>query len=489
MDNLESDWDFEPATLALALTPGHFALRICAVDLKNAPQTAETLDKIKQCLEASQIAVEVENIKIKPLRAGSTSTLQDLFVVARLLPKASKMIQLLCNGPAGAYRQLFDLKEIGGIPSKGAYDPRSKLAKLPFNGAKFSTMALVRSALCVTETHGAERAALMMNQVLIPALTARLDAEVEEKQRILAEHEAKATDAAADVAVRQRANDAMASQAPYLASLATVRLKLSDCFQILLVEPLMKHAHNALDSALGYATRDYNDQSVMKMRGQVCNGFRNGASLMYIVKRTQVDASEARAISFLSSQLLSMTLPEQFSKLPPIFVLSKPKLTAATSDPDSIAAQFSTTELFKTKIHLLAGESILNTDGENHHFGYDQLAKANITTESTDVYSVAHPFGEHEAAKHQWMRGFHDAAMAEGQAVSVEYTSKEFFIQELDTIAVWSGELCVGHRQLPLHCQRDRQAHEPQSRTVPPPNDAETQRPLWADACELDKTG
>ena len=100
MDNLESDWDFEPATLALALTPGYFALRVCAVDLKNAPQTAETLDKIKQCLEASQVAVELENIKIKPLRAGSTSTLQDLFVVARLLPKASKMIQLLCNGPA-----------------------------------------------------------------------------------------------------------------------------------------------------------------------------------------------------------------------------------------------------------------------------------------------------------------------------------------------------------------------------------------------------
>ena len=112
--------------------------------------------------------------------------------------------------------------------------------------------------------------------LLVPALTARLDAEVEEKQRILAEHVTKATDATADVAVRQRANDAMASQAPYLASLAALRLKLSDCFQILLVEPLMKHAHNALDSALGYATRDYNDQSVMKMRGKVCNGFRSG---------------------------------------------------------------------------------------------------------------------------------------------------------------------------------------------------------------------
>ena len=194
MDNLESEWDFTAATLALALTPGHFALRICAVDLKNAPQTAEALDKIKQCLAASQISVEVADIRVKPLRAGSTSTLQDLFVVAKLLPKASKMIQLVCNGPAGAYRHLFDLKEIGGIPSKGAYDPRSKLAKLPFNGAKFSTMALVRSALCVTEAHGAERAAHMMNQVLIPALTARLDAEVAEKQRALAEHEAKATE-------------------------------------------------------------------------------------------------------------------------------------------------------------------------------------------------------------------------------------------------------------------------------------------------------
>ena len=66
-----------------------------------------------------------------------------------------------------------------------------------------------------------------------------------------------------------------------------------------------------------------------------------------------------------------MKLPEQFSKLPPVFVLSKPKLTAATSEADSIAAQFATIELFKTKIHLLAGDSILSIDGENLHFGYD----------------------------------------------------------------------------------------------------------------------
>ena len=449
MDNLESEWNFSEATLALAKTSGYFALRVCAVDLKNAPQTAEALDKIKQCLAASQIEVEVENIKVKPLRAGSTSTLQDVFIVARLLPKASKMIQLLCNGPAGAYRQLFDLKEIGGIPSKGAYDPRSKLAKLPFNGAKFATMALVRSVMCVTETHGAERAAFMMDQVLIPALTARLDAEADEKRRILAGHEAKSLDATADLVTRQRANDAMVSQAPYLASLADVRSKLPDCFQILMVEPLMKHAHDALDSTLAYATRDYNDQSVMKMRGQVCNGFRSGGSLMYIVKRTHFNPFEARVISFLSSQLLSMKLPEQFLKLSPVFVLSVPKLTAATSDPDSIAGKFATVELVKTKVHLLAGESILNIDGENRHFGYDQLAVANITTESTDIYSVAHPFGGDEAAKHLWIRGFHEAAALEGQAVSVEYTSEEFFIREIDTVevgaasSVWDIDNCL----------------------------------------------
>ena len=135
--------------------------------------------------------VEVADIKVKPLRAGSKSALQGIFVVATLLPKAPKMLRLLCDGPPGAFRHLFDLAEIGGIPSKGAYDPRSMVAKLPFNGAKFSTMALlVRSALCVTETNGAERAAHMQHQVLILVLTARLDAEFAEKQRTLAEHEA-----------------------------------------------------------------------------------------------------------------------------------------------------------------------------------------------------------------------------------------------------------------------------------------------------------
>ena len=88
----------------------------------------------------------------------------------------------------------------------------------------------------------------MQHQVLIPALMARLGAEVADKQRTLAEHEAKATGASADTAVRQRANGAIVAQSPYLAALEKVRPQLGDCFQVLLVEPLAKHAHNVLGS-------------------------------------------------------------------------------------------------------------------------------------------------------------------------------------------------------------------------------------------------
>ena len=108
---------------------------------------------------------------------------------------------------------------------------------------------------------------------------------------------------------------------------------------MLLAEPLAKHAHNALDSTLDYAVRDYDDKSSMKLRSQVRNGFRTESPLMYIAKRLGIDGTEARVISLLSASLLSMPLPELFFKLSPIFVLSKVKLMAARTDADSVASQ------------------------------------------------------------------------------------------------------------------------------------------------------
>ena len=110
--------------------------------------------------------------------------------------------------------------------------------------------------------------------MLVPALTARLDVEVAEKKKTMAEHEVKATDVASDATARERANDAIVAQTPYIAALERVRLGMGEYFQALRVEPLAKHTHNALDPTLDYAVRDYTDKSSMKLRGQVCNGFR-----------------------------------------------------------------------------------------------------------------------------------------------------------------------------------------------------------------------
>ena len=86
---------------------------------------------------------------------------------------------------------------------------------------------------------------------------------------------------------RQRANGAIVDQSPYLAALAAVRPQLGDYFQMLLVEPLAKHTHNALESTLDYAARDCEDKNSMKLRGQVCNGFRTQSSFLYITKRVR----------------------------------------------------------------------------------------------------------------------------------------------------------------------------------------------------------
>ena len=101
---------------------------------------------------------------------------------------------------------------------------------------------------------------------------------------------------------------------------------MGECFQVLLVEPLAKHIHNALDSTLDYAVRDYADKDSMKLCGQVCNGFRSESSLIYITRRTSgINGADARATSFWGSNLLSMPLPGMFHKLSPIFDKKSPE--------------------------------------------------------------------------------------------------------------------------------------------------------------------
>ena len=112
MESLASDWGFTPEIIPVAESSTHHALRICAVDLKNEPVTAETFFKFIRCLRVENIDVEVRNIRVSPVKAGLTNTLQDTYVIAKLLGSASNMIQLACSDPPGALRQMFGLPEI-----------------------------------------------------------------------------------------------------------------------------------------------------------------------------------------------------------------------------------------------------------------------------------------------------------------------------------------------------------------------------------------
>ena len=58
------------------------------------------------------------------------------------------------------------------------------------------------------------------------------------------------------------------------------------------------------------------------------------------------------------------------------------------------------------------------------------------------MYSIAHPFGADEAAKHAWIRAFYEGSKESGLTVAVEFTAENFFIRELGVLSV--GEAATG---------------------------------------------
>ena len=79
----------------------------------------------------------------------------------------NKFVSMTAAGPPGAHKVLIGLPGVGGIRARaGGGVLRAKLSKLPFLGAGYAKFALVRSALCVSEPHTAERVKLFTNSVL-----------------------------------------------------------------------------------------------------------------------------------------------------------------------------------------------------------------------------------------------------------------------------------------------------------------------------------
>ena len=82
------------------------------------------------------------------------------------MPK-NKFVSMTAAGPPGAHKVLIGLPGIGGIRERADGGVlRTKVPELPFLGVGYVKFALVRSALCVSEPHTAERATLFTNSVL-----------------------------------------------------------------------------------------------------------------------------------------------------------------------------------------------------------------------------------------------------------------------------------------------------------------------------------
>ena len=89
-------------------------------------------------------------------------------------------------GPPGAHKVLIDLPGVGGIRARADSGVlRAKVPKLPFLGAGYAKFALVRSAMCVSEPHTAERAKLFTNSVLNVKVNEILTEMATDENRIL----------------------------------------------------------------------------------------------------------------------------------------------------------------------------------------------------------------------------------------------------------------------------------------------------------------
>ena len=105
------------------------------------------------------------SLRVSELPRHGRNTLRQVAVMAIVTMPKSKFVS--AAGPPGAHKVLIDLPRIGGIRARADDGVlRAKVPKLPFLGAGYFKFALVRSALCVSEPHTAERVKLFTNSVL-----------------------------------------------------------------------------------------------------------------------------------------------------------------------------------------------------------------------------------------------------------------------------------------------------------------------------------
>ena len=289
MAELDIPYEFTEQPIERANSPGYFALQINVVDLTKLIAVEPRELQIQKHLISSGLIVDPRDIIIGSPNARMKKPMSTLRIIAQLHCEAKKFTKLVTAGPPGAHKHLVDLKVIGGIASRGDYPPRAKLIKIPFNGQKYATMAIVRSALCLTEAHGSERTVIMKNQVLLPALTDYIESDTAIQSERLKTFNAKVIDITQSPEARSEEMQQSRQITELINALNYARENIELLFEVNLIEPRISHVMNALDDTINYSTCDDKNETVAKLRMEVAMAFTRDMNIMPITRRLVSD--------------------------------------------------------------------------------------------------------------------------------------------------------------------------------------------------------
>ena len=133
-----------------------------------AETTAQQIIIHLSLLAAQGIMGDRASLRASELPRHGRNILRQVAVMAIVTMPKNKFASMKAAGPPGAHKVLIDLPGVGGIRARADGGVlRAKVPKLPFLGAGYAKFSLVRSALCVSEPHTAERAKLFTNSVVL----------------------------------------------------------------------------------------------------------------------------------------------------------------------------------------------------------------------------------------------------------------------------------------------------------------------------------
>ena len=412
---------------------GRVALLIDGVNIPEVEMTAETAQQIITLLAAQGINGDRASLRASELPRHGRNTLRQVALMAVVTNPTNKFVSMTAAGPPGAHKVLIDLPGVGGIRARADSGVlRAKVSKLPFLGAGYAKFALVRSAMCVSEPHTAERVKLFTNSVLNVKVNEILTEMATDEQAYIDALTATSSDSSASSDKRELAFKKLRPSRDYLHAVEEVRSNPTIFFEVFVESPNAFDVLDVLDQTINFMERNDADASVRQIRSNVGRAFAMEAGLMYLGRlQTGVTGCMARALTTVTTKLLTMTdWGEPLKLFNPRFVASSPRVVAV----NDAHVKFATSELVKTKLHLIACQQPESgtEDPDNHMWGYDHLACQNLSVESNTAFVIMHDL--HPQESQRWASTLVEMATQRGQMIGIDVEYDRMYVEEYDVI-------------------------------------------------------